>query len=148
MWEGASTQWGQAKIISAAWPCGVERPCVGVAGKAQQSCGFGRKPAPGMRITGPCKTNSGEQGKLEHDTGAHVIPLKPRVRALLLSQTPSTMIHLVQSLFAAVVTSTSVALWVAFLAAFPLPFLFSIPPPASFSDAFCPIGPLMVRFCN
>lgn len=41
-----------------------------------------------VRITGPCQTNCGEQGKLERDTGAHVIPLKPRVRALLLSQTP------------------------------------------------------------
>lgn len=48
-----------------------------------------------VRITRPCQTNFGGQGKLEHDTSAHVIPLKPRVRDLLLSQTPYPMIHLV-----------------------------------------------------
>lgn len=60
-----------------------------------------------VRITGPCKTNFGGQGKLEHVISAHVIPLKPRVRALLLSQTPSPMIHLVQCLFAAVVVTST-----------------------------------------
>lgn len=36
--------------------CGLEGPCVGVAGKAQQSCGFGRKPAPGVgELLGPVK---------------------------------------------------------------------------------------------
>lgn len=145
-WEGVSTEWGQAKIISAAWRCGVERPCVGVAGKAQQSCGFARKPTPGMwGLLGHVKLT------LE---GRESWSMTPVLVSSLWSQEyepsfchrPHTL-WFTLCLFAAAVV-TSVALWIAFLAAFLLPFLFSVPPPVSFSVAFCPVGPLIVRFCN
>lgn len=77
----------------------------------------------------------------------------PKVTPLLLSGPQSIIVHLMQCLFATFFI-TSLALWIAFLAALitdffflfltlPLPFLFFFPT-LPFSDAFCPVGLLTV----
>lgn len=100
---------------------------MGVAGKAQQSCGFGGKPAPGVgELHCHVKLTLEGRGSWSMTPVLTSSPLKQKVPALLLSHTQSTIGYLVQCLFAAVfVTSTSLTLRIAFLATFITNFILS-----------------------
>lgn len=113
---------------------------MGVAGKAQQSCGSGGKPAPGVWEL-QCHVKLTLEGR---GSWSMTPVLTSSSLSEAKSNSPTSVTHPVRypsphAMAAAVfVTSTSLALWIAFLAALitnfiflvlPLPFLSFVPPP-------------------